>query len=1249
MRFRNLIAVLGVGLTLTACANLQTIERTTPIPDMNIIDPKENLEEYKKQLGKGTAIHLDAQQRLVLATARGYCAEPSPDALAAYAASLKLGANVPGTGSGSADQTLLSNVASIGLRTQSITLMRDSLYRMCEASNNGHLTNDEVVRFLHRSQNLTAVVLAIEQLTGTVAANQVILNPSTKSDAVANLVSNHKLLDQMEEDRNEKEKVVKDAQSKLDTAKSAKDKAETAKATSGAEADKTCTRTTSNTAPCVKARTEMQQTSDAFSEAKEQVKTAEEYLKAAQKRLKKAEEVRDTIKTLRDAALTSATAETAGTRQFSPVIQRNQLSGEASKAIAEAVKEMVKAVIGKSYATDACFRNLASLEAEMEEKLAETRKFFSELKKGKVFNEVFNEVFTNDISENIQPVQDIQTVLNAMEKEANNNGSDEQRKKNAIKKTRQALAQIKKLQKIEKVCENVVKAPMRPNSTPAAPELSATPGNGKVTLAWTPPDNGGSAITKYQYHRKEGTGSFGAWQAIPSSGVGEPHETRYTVTNLTNGTAYTFEVRAKNAAGAGGVSTISVTPRTTPAAPELSATPGNGKVTLAWTPPDNGGSAITKYQYHRKEGTGSFGAWQAIPSSGVGEPHETRYTVTNLTNGTAYTFEVRAKNAAGADAASTVSVTPRTTPAAPELSATPGNREVTLAWTPPDDGGSAITKYQYHRKEGTGSFGAWQDIPSSGVGEPHETRYTVTNLTNGTAYTFEVQAKNAAGADAASTVSVTPRTTPGAPINLSATPENKQVTLAWTPPDDGGAAIGSYEYRQSRDEGRTWSPDWTPISGSGANTTSYTVTELSNGTAYTFEVRAKNAAGADAASTVSVTPRTTPAAPELSATPGNREVTLAWTPPDDGGSAITKYQYHRKEGTGSFGAWQDIPSSGVGEPHETRYTVTNLTNGTAYTFEVQAKNAAGADAASTVSVTPRTTPGAPINLSATPENKQVTLAWTPPDDGGAAIGSYEYRQSRDEGRTWSPDWTPISGSGANTTSYTVTGLSNGTAYTFEVRAKNAAGADAASTVSVTPRTTPAAPELSATPGNREVTLAWTPPDDGGSAITKYQYHRKEGTGSFGAWQDIPSSGVGEPHETRYTVTNLTNGTAYTFEVQAKNAAGADAASTVSVTPRTTPGAPINLSATPENKQVTLAWTPPDDGGAAIGSYEYRQSRDEGRTWSPDWTPISGSGANTTSYTVTELSNGTAYTFEVRAKNAAGADAASTVSATPNEN
>ena len=93
-----------------------------------------------------------------------------------------------------------------------------------------------------------------------------------------------------------------------------------------------------------------------------------------------------------------------------------------------------------------------------------------------------------------------------------------------------------------------------------------------------------------------------------------------------------------------------------------------------------------------------------------------------------------------------------------------------------------------------------------------------------------------------------------------------------------------------------------------------------------------------------------------------------------------------------------------------------------------------------------TVPGAPANLQADGGDEQVTLFWeTPENDGGLAITDYEYRINGRGG------WVSID---STLTTYTVTGLVNGTAYVFQVRAVNAVGSSAPSNrAEATPRAT----------------------------------------------------------------------------------------------------------------------------------------------------------------------------------------------------
>ena len=417
------------------------------------------------------------------------------------------------------------------------------------------------------------------------------------------------------------------------------------------------------------------------------------------------------------------------------------------------------------------------------------------------------------------------------------------------------------------------------------------------------------------------------------------------------------------------------------------------------------------------------------------------------------------------------------------------------------------------------------------------TTCVVTGLTNGTAYTFTVVATNAAGNSVASapSASVTPATVPGAPTGATATPGNAQASVAWTAPaSDGGSTITGYTV--------------TAIGGSGgactaaAPTVTCTVTGLANGTAYTFTVTATNAAGTSAPSapSASVTPFTVPDAPTgVTATAGNGQATVGWAAPAHNGSPITGYTV-----TASNGA------TCTATPPATSCVVTGLTNGTAYTFTVVAANAAGASAPSapSASVTPATVPGAPTGVSGVPGNAQATVSWAAPaSTGGSAITGYTVTASN--GATCA----------TSGTSCVVTGLANGTAYTFTVKATNGAGDGAASapSASVTPFTVPDAPtNVTATAGAGQAVVGWTAPaNNGGSAITRYTVTAIPGAApqSAGlALQAAPAGGgcTAIPPATSCTVTGLTPGVPYTFTVVATNAAGDSVASVQSnsVTP-----------------------------------------------------------------------------------------------------
>ena len=280
----------------------------------------------------------------------------------------------------------------------------------------------------------------------------------------------------------------------------------------------------------------------------------------------------------------------------------------------------------------------------------------------------------------------------------------------------------------------------------------------------------------------------------------------------------------------------------------------------------------------------------------------------------------------------------------------------------------------------------------------------------------------------------------------------------------------------------------------------------------------------------------------------------------------------------------------------------------------------------TLSAASGTLPGAPTGVSATAGNTQALVSFTAPAyNGGSAIISYS--------ATSSPGGFSGTLTQAGSGTITVTGLTNGTAYTFTVTATNAAGTSAASAASnaVTPVTVPGAPTIgTAIAGNAQASVPFTAPaSNGGSAITSYT-----ATSDPGNITGILNQAGGGT----ITVSGLTNGIAYTFTITATNAIGTGAASAASnsVTYATVPGAPIVGAATAGPAQASVPFTAPtSNGGSAITLYT-ATSTPGNKTGT-----ISGPGSGT--ITVTGLTIGTAYTFKVTATNAIGTGSASAAS------
>ncbi|MDJ0339903.1 peroxidase family protein [Cryobacterium sp. PH31-O1] len=291
----------------------------------------------------------------------------------------------------------------------------------------------------------------------------------------------------------------------------------------------------------------------------------------------------------------------------------------------------------------------------------------------------------------------------------------------------------------------------------------------------------------------------------------------------------------------------------------VNAVAGNGQATVDWIASLTG--IPTSFSVKVLDSAGAqVGALRTAAGTAF------NLVVTGLTNGSSYTFQVSATNAEGTSAfsASSNAVTPsapvvQVVAGAPTIG-TPvaGNAQVTVNWTAPAPvaNQAPITGYRVRTFVGASTTATRTSNVAS------QSSVTITVLTNGTGYTFDVAAINAVGTGPASarSVVVTPtapvvQVVAGAPVIGTPVAGNASATVNWAAPAPvaNQAPITGYRVRTFIGAGATATGTTTV-----ANVTSAVIGSLTNGTGYTFDVAAINAVGTGAASARSavVTPRT---------------------------------------------------------------------------------------------------------------------------------------------------------------------------------------------------------------------------------------------------------------------------------------------------------------------------------------------------------------------------------------------------------
>lgn len=441
---------------------------------------------------------------------------------------------------------------------------------------------------------------------------------------------------------------------------------------------------------------------------------------------------------------------------------------------------------------------------------------------------------------------------------------------------------------------------------------------------------------------------------------------------------------------------------------------------------------------------------------------------------------------------------------------------------------------------------------------------------------------------------------PSVPSGLTAAAVSPtQIDLSWTASTDVVGVTG-YDLQRCTGSGCTSFSQIAAPTG-----TSYSDTERSPNTNYTYRVRARDVAGNPSGYSVSVSVMTpSSSAPTAPGTPAFTNITMTsatagWSAATDD-IAVTGYDYRLDSGT-----WQSLGNVlTVG--------LTGLSAATSYTFQVRARDASnnlGPESSATLTTPDTAAPSAP----GTPTFSNVAMtsaiaSWSPATDNVAVTG-YEYQLN-------SGSWQSL----GDVSSVGLSGLSPATTYTFRVRARDEASNVGAvssanfATIDTAPPSPPGGLTASA-PSSTTVNLTWVASADNVGVIG-YRIFRN-------------GSQIGTSTSSSYTDNTTSGSTTYSYTASARDAAGNESSQGNAVSIRTpdtiAPGIPNGLTAAAvSSTQVNLSWSgSTDSGGSGLAGYRiYRNGSHINNT-------------SATSYSDTAAAAGTSYSYTIAAYDNAG--------------
>jgi hypothetical protein len=703
---------------------------------------------------------------------------------------------------------------------------------------------------------------------------------------------------------------------------------------------------------------------------------------------------------------------------------------------------------------------------------------------------------------------------------------------------------------------------------PSAPTaVIAVPAGESAKVSWTAPSNGGAAIDSYTVTASDSFNASNGGQTCVAA------LTSCVVTGLTDGEPYTFSVRATNWVGSSiaGLSNV-VTP--TAQVASLFVVTGDRSLTATWDV-SNPSSSFASYLVSTTSGDGT----SCVTT-------QRSCLISDLVNGTQYSIRVQAFDQSG-NVASDVSADPVTPVGLPgvatNVNAVASDSAATITFSPAPANGGAVTYVV------TG-------LPDGKKCTTTSTTCTVTGLTNGTSYRFTIVASNSFGSSMPSEASnsVIPSLLPSQVTNVKAWGQDSSALVRWSAQTSNGA-LTLVSYVVSDGRGHTCA----------TVNTSCVVNGLTNGTTYSFKVTAYFDNGASLASepSNSVTPPEFPGSiAGVSVIPDNGSLQVSWTAVS---AANVSYVVVANDGTSCATT-------------TTSCLINGLIDGTSYSLTVYGMDQSGnqwqADAI-TASPVP-TAPETPTSIGVAANDGSVTISWNPGDDNGAPITNYRVVDAN--------------GSTAQCVTSelycTISGLTNGTKYSFAVSATNSAGTSAPSApMNATPAALPGEVQnLTATSGDAQALVSWLAPVDA-DANTTYQVTAATDRSLVYCVTQVLSC----------IINGLTNGSIYSFAVQSLSDTGGSVASAVSnsVTPATVASAPrVSTVVAASGRATVLIGAPTSNGGSPITKYIVTTS--------------TGMICETTTLECTflNLANGQPLTFTVVADNGVGLSLGSAQSA-----